>query len=145
MSAQIGIRQQVRKYLSLLYWRNSFVRHGIVFRIILEIVIGIGIGIWYLHLVGLFRLVLLWFVCIGNLLSESANVCCLSESAVCLFCSRLSLYLCDSVLCTCLNLLLLSAYSALVHLCIYVILCSAPVCIFICICLNLHLSESVSV
>ncbi|GJS90685.1 hypothetical protein Tco_0773321 [Tanacetum coccineum] len=144
MSAQIGIRQQVRKYLSLLYWRNSFIHRGIVFGIIIEIVIGIGIGIWYLHLVGLV-LVLVSFVCIGNLLSESATVYCLSESAVCLFCSRSSPYLCDSVLCTCLNLLLLSACSALVHLCIHVIMCSAPVCICICICLNLHLSKSVSV
>ncbi|GJS90684.1 hypothetical protein Tco_0773320 [Tanacetum coccineum] len=56
---------------------------------------------------------LFWFVCIGNLLSESATVCCLSESAVYLFRSHSSPYLCDSVLCTCLNLLLLSACSTL--------------------------------
>ncbi|GKE68201.1 hypothetical protein Tco_1526273, partial [Tanacetum coccineum] len=43
---------------------------------------------------------------------------CLSESAA-----------------VCLNLMLVSAYSDLVHLRICVILCSAPVCI----CLNLHL------
>ncbi|GJZ64741.1 hypothetical protein Tco_0621162 [Tanacetum coccineum] len=61
-------------------------------------------------------LLLFVYLCLCCCLSESgvlSAVCLLSESAdVCMFCSRSSLYLFDSVLCTCLNLHLSKSESA---------------------------------
>ncbi|GKE68171.1 hypothetical protein Tco_1526243, partial [Tanacetum coccineum] len=65
-------------------------------------------------------------------LSDFVAICLnmLPSAVVCLFYSRSSPYLCDSVLCTCL-ISQLSACSALVHLRIYVILCYAPDCLLL--------------
>ncbi|GKD62662.1 hypothetical protein Tco_1300171 [Tanacetum coccineum] len=96
--------------------------------------IKIGVGIEWFLLLGYVGYI--WLSIRLVLPRSASDIVCLSDFAVvclnmlpsaivCLFCSRSSPYLCDSVLCTCL-ICRLSACSALFHLCIYVVLCYAP-------------------